>query len=118
MNKDSSSIDKEKLLPDSFTFVSQAHGTTPWLDHCITTASGKSITSNISIIGDFVCSDHYPICNDIVCDINVLHNIAPGMKSKSAIKWHTANEIDKQQYNIETEKNSFDCNNTHRFIVM
>ena len=26
------------------------------------------------------------------------------MKSKSAIKWHTANEIDKQQYNIETEK--------------
>ena len=26
------------------------------------------------------------------------------MKSKSSNKWHTANEIDKQQYNIETEK--------------
>ena len=97
-------IDKEKLLPDSFTFVSQAHGTTSWLDHCITTASGKSIASNISIIDDIVCSDHYPICIEIVCDINVLNNIVPGMKSKSAIKWHTANEIDKQQYNIETEK--------------
>ena len=79
-------IDKEKLSPDSFTFVNQAHGTTSWLDHCITTASGKSITSNISIIDDIVCSDHYLICIDIVCDINVLHNIAPGMKSKSAIK--------------------------------
>ena len=64
-------IDKEKLLPDSFTFVSQAHGTTSWLDHCITTASGKSITSNVSIIDDIVCSDHYPICIEIVCDINV-----------------------------------------------
>ena len=31
-------------------------------------------------------------------------NIASGMKSKSVIKWHTANEIDNQQYNIETEK--------------
>ena len=39
-------IDKEKLSPDSLTFVSQAHGTTSWLDHCITTTSSQSITSN------------------------------------------------------------------------
>ena len=46
-----------------------------------------------------------------MCDINVLHNIAPGMKSKSAMKWHTANEIDKQQYNIEIQKHSFNVIN-------
>ena len=34
-------IEKEQLLSDSFTFVSQAHGTTSWLDRCITTASGE-----------------------------------------------------------------------------
>ena len=42
-------VDREKLPPDSFTFVSQAYGTISWLDHCITTTSGQSMTSNISI---------------------------------------------------------------------
>ena len=52
-------LDKEFLPPDSFTYISQAHGTTSWLDHCITTTSGKSITSGVSIIDNIVCSDHY-----------------------------------------------------------
>ena len=35
------------LLPSSyFTFISQAHGTISWLDHCITTAAGRSIISD------------------------------------------------------------------------
>ena len=30
-------VDREKLLPDTFTYnISQSHGTTSWLDHCIT----------------------------------------------------------------------------------
>ena len=97
-------IDKDKLLPDSFTFVSQAHGTTSWLDHCITTASGKSITSNISIIDNIVCSDHFPLCIEIVCDINKLCDFTSEMKSRETIKWHAATDLDKQEYNIETEK--------------
>ena len=79
-------IDNEKLLTDSFTFVSQTHGTTSWLDHCITTASGKSITSNISIIDNFVCSDHFPLCIEIVCDINKLCDLTSEMKSRETIK--------------------------------
>ena len=62
-------IDKENLFADLFTFVSQAHGATTWLDHCMTAASGNSITINISIIDNIVYSDHYPICIEIVCDI-------------------------------------------------
>ena len=65
-------LDKEFLSPDSFTNISQAHGTTSWLDHCITTTSGKSITSGVSIIDNIVCSDHFPLCIDLVCDINPL----------------------------------------------
>ena len=97
-------IDKEKLSPDSFTFVSQAHGTSSWLDHCITTTSGKSITSNISIIDDIVCSDHFPLCIEIVCDINKLCDVTSEIEQKEAIKWYAANDFDKQQYNIETDK--------------
>ena len=82
----------------------QAHGTTSWLDHCITTTSGESITSNIFVIDDIVCSDHFPLCIKIVCDINKLCDVASEIEQKEAIKWYAANDFDKQQYNIETEK--------------
>ena len=55
-------LDKELLPPDSFTYISQAHGTTSWLDHCITTTSGRAITSGVSIIDNIVCTNHFPIC--------------------------------------------------------
>ena len=87
-------VNNEKLLPDSFTFVSQAHGTTSWLDHCITTTSGKSITSNISIIDDIVCSDHFPLCIEIVCDINKLCDVTSEIEQREAIKWYAANDFD------------------------
>ena len=78
-------IDREKLPPDSFTFLSQAHGTTSWLDHCITTTSGQSITSNVSIIDDIVCLDHFPLCIEIVCDVNKLHDATPEITPKITV---------------------------------
>ena len=38
-------IDKSSLSPDSYTFISQAHHTTSWLDHCISTVSGSRLYS-------------------------------------------------------------------------
>ena len=43
-------IDKSMLSPDTFTFISQAHGTTSWLDHCITTTAGESLIANVSVL--------------------------------------------------------------------
>ena len=42
-------VDIERLLPDTFTYTSQAYGTTSWLDHCITTTSGQSVISHVSV---------------------------------------------------------------------
>ena len=50
-------IDRFLLLPNTFTIVSQAHGTTSWIDHCVSTTSDKSLESNVSIIDNVVCSD-------------------------------------------------------------
>ena len=97
-------IDKEKLLPDSFTFVNQAHGTTSWLDHCISTDFVKSITSNVSNSDNIVCSDDFLFCIEIVCGINPLYDVRSVIKSKETIKSHPANDFDNQQYNIEIEK--------------
>ena len=72
--------------------------------NCITTTSGQSITSNISIIDDIVCSDHFPLCIEIVCDVNKLHDATPEITPKTTVKWHTANEVDKQRYNTKTKQ--------------
>ena len=67
-------IDKYMLSPDTFTFISRAHDTTSWLDHCITTTAGGSLISNVSVLNDIACSDHLPLCIDINCDINPLYD--------------------------------------------
>ena len=88
-------VDKERLLPDTFTYTSQAHGTTSWLDHCITTMSGDNV----------VCSDHFPLCIEVACDIIPLYNSTTTTAVNSSIQWHAANDSDKLQYMIKSAKN-------------
>ena len=90
-------LDKELLPPDSFTYISQAHGTTSWLGHSITTTSGRAITLSVSIIDNIVCSVHFPLCINIVCDINLLCDTVVDVECQPKIKWHTATKFDKQQ---------------------
>ena len=97
-------IDKEMLFPDTFTYTSQAHGTTSWLDHCITTMSGQSIISHVSIIDNVVCSDHFPLCIEVECDIIPLYNSTMTSVVNSSIQWHAAKDSDKLQYMIKSEK--------------
>ena len=93
-------VDKEKLLPDTFTYTSQAHGTTSWLDHCITTMSGQSIISHVSVSDNVVCSDHFPLCIEVKCDIIPLYNSTTTTAVNSSIQWHAAKDSDKLQYSI------------------
>ena len=61
-------IDRIIFPSSSFSFISQAHGTTSWLDHCITTAAGRSLIANALITDNVICSDHFPL--SIVADID------------------------------------------------
>ena len=49
------------MMFGSFTYISQAHGTTSWLDHCITTVAGRSLITNAYITDNVICSDHFPL---------------------------------------------------------
>ena len=97
-------IDKEMLFPDTFTYTSQAHGTTSWLDHCITTTSGQSVISNVSVIDNAVCSDHFPLCIEVICDIIPLYNSTMTSAVNSSIQWHATKDSDKLQYMIKSEE--------------
>ena len=92
------------LLPNSFTYVSQAHGSTSWLDHCITTVSSQSIISNCYIINDIVCSDHLPLCIDINCDITPICDTVINHEFREMPKWHLAKDKDTLAFNTCTNK--------------
>ncbi|XP_072941911.1 uncharacterized protein [Epargyreus clarus] len=52
---------------ESYTYISDAHGCTRWLDHCLVTNMAKGYIDNISIRKDVSWSDHYPL--EITCNL-------------------------------------------------
>ena len=70
--------DKSLLLSDiellgdtnSFTYISDAFGTTSWLDHCVSTMCAHKIISSVKILEDFLGSNHVPVSLNV--DINQL----------------------------------------------
>ena len=56
------------LLRDAYSLIDN-NGSTSWLDHCITTSSSQTVISNMHVINDVVCSDHFPLCLNIDCDM-------------------------------------------------
>ena len=97
-------IDRIILPSSSFTFISQAHGTTSWLDHCITTAAGRSLISNAFITDNVICSDHFPLSVNIECSIDLTYDYNFQMKHVNLPQWRTANDLDKNAYTICTNE--------------
>ena len=95
-------IDRSLLLPDTFTFVSQAHGTTSSLDHCISTTSCKSLVSNVSVIDTTICSDHFPLCVDIDCDFTTIFNTTFIKENCSICKLYSSRDDDNLKYSHRT----------------
>lgn len=62
-----SCVDTEMLGLDSgtFTFISDAHGTTSWLDHCIATHAARHAVVNVDVNYDTRWSDHFPLIIEI-----------------------------------------------------
>ena len=44
------------------TFVSEAHNSVSWIDHCIFTASAADLISDRFISNQYLWSDHLPMC--------------------------------------------------------
>jgi len=87
------------LLNDkSFIYIMPAHNSVSWLDHIITTATGFDIISNITIIHDFVSSNHLPIVVQLDCNcLNVKSH--QDTQYKSRIDWLVPNDEAIASYN-------------------
>ena len=53
--------DKEFLPDNSFTYISDAHSTCTWIDHCICSSSAHNSINSIKILYDHLLSDHHPL---------------------------------------------------------
>lgn len=63
-------VDMNMLGSDTYTFVSEAHGSRRWLDHCLTTESARRSVVSVKVRYDVYWSDHFPL--EIQCNINTV----------------------------------------------
>lgn len=55
-----------RILPDdTFTYVSDSHHTTSWLDHVLMSASLNDVCTDMSVLYELLTSDHRPISFDL-----------------------------------------------------
>lgn len=59
-----------KDVPNCFTFVSEAHGSQRWLDHCIVSKAAVPSVHKVYINYDILWSDHFPLL--IECKLEVI----------------------------------------------
>ena len=50
--------DKEFLPQDTFTYFSEAHGSTSWIDHCLTSQTVHQAVESMQDLHDYISSDH------------------------------------------------------------
>ena len=64
-------ISDSKLLGEiskTFTFVSDAHNSTSWLDHVLSSHTMHSCIDSITVLDKLPCSDHLPVSISLVCN--------------------------------------------------
>ena len=98
------------LLPsDTFTCMSPSHDTVSWLDHVLSTTSGHSRFTNISVKSDFITTDHLPLCFNISID-NMYVPIPPAdstSRDSFSYNWYGASDVNLFSTNIPYYGTSF-----------
>lgn len=76
-----------KSKDNVFTYVSYAHGTTSWLDHCVTSRQAMAATTAIEVREDVFWSDHKPLL--VHCDFsNMTRQVSiDNPSSQSSDRW-------------------------------
>ena len=90
------------LQPNSYSFVSLAHGTVSWLDHVITTTGAHEFIDCIRIDKNFVSSDHCPlfVTLDVKYSADSQENY---VRSGKSVDWSQVTPQPKLDYKSQSE---------------
>ena len=115
-----SDVDRLGCGSDSFTYLSEAHGTTSWIDHCVCTVQAHSSITDVNICYDIQSSDHFPI--SICIDVNSVPRLdCAYIPPQSGLNWSKASADNRSTYrdkcaellgSIELLQNAVCCSDT------
>lgn len=90
-------IDQKFLPADSYTYLSDAHGTTSWLDHCLATETISKCVENVSIDYSTTWTDHRPL--KILLKVQGLTKFAiPENKTPNQYAWKPRSLLQTKHY--------------------
>ena len=82
-----SDIEELGIDSNTFTYLSDAHGTTSWLDHIVSTNSAHVNISDISVLYDIIGSDHLPLAFNYKFKGAVLPDTPKSTNYRKSVKW-------------------------------
>lgn len=89
----------------TFTFISEAHGSCAWLDHCLVTQAAKQTIVNVYVDYDALWSDHFPLmieCNLYLLTPKVHANVA--CNNNNSMLWGVRGRQEVRKYTEECHK--------------
>ncbi|KAJ2941053.1 hypothetical protein O0L34_g13183 [Tuta absoluta] len=98
---------------DTHTFVSDAHGSRTWLDHCLTTVAGRDTLVSAKVMYGVYSSDHLPL--RVECNIDHCTWLADGESREqqselAKIRWGNRDASQIESYFNYCNKDLIDIN--------
>ena len=122
--------DKLLLPSNSFTYYSEAHSTTSWLDHCLSSHSVHSLIECVEILYGYISSDRHPLAMTLnICLQSQRVNAGKTYGTPSSPNWNNISSDYKYCYFLESgellskinlpidaiQSKNIKCNNINHF---
>ncbi|VVC95781.1 unnamed protein product [Leptidea sinapis] len=80
-------VDIELLPTNTHTYISEAHGSRRWLDHCVATSAARDTVKTVHVEYGVYWSDHLPLV--ITCEMSAIISKVnlTAFDSLQGIKW-------------------------------
>ena len=94
----------EAMLPKkSFTYVSDAHNTCSWIDHCMSSCAAHTSTTKIEVLHNFITSDHHPLSITFNCKFFTQIAVDEPVPDYFNVKWSKVSQTNKANYHEATK---------------
>ena len=103
----------------TYTYISAAHGSTSWLDHCICSTSLHSVIQSIYVSYDGYLSDHLPLIVSFVSQPMLLTMGDTACFSSPKLCWNSATREQVVMYNevIREKIRPFECSDIREISI-
>ena len=99
-------VSDHMILPvTSFTFVSDAHSSTSWLDHIVSSFSVHQAMCDVKVLHNYILSDHRPLAVNIQCSHLTHFDDDDGVICHPGrIDWAHASQKEREAYYLESQR--------------